>query len=310
MTTVHDAFADVASLGMRIANLRDGDGYLLGIETADGILNVPATAAALGGPAPHDMDELLQRGLGAQVRAVADAAAQSRGEAVVVGRDQVRFAPLVTRPGKILCIGFNYRKHAEETGTKVDDVPPLFAKFSNALNHDGGTVRLPTKVARWFDYETELVIVFGRRCHNVTEADALDHVAGYATGNDISARDLQTQTPQLTAGKISDGFAPVGPWLVTADRVPDPNNLRLQTHVNGETRQDWNTNDMIFNCRQLISFASRILPLEPGDLLFTGTPQGVIFGQPQPPEQRVWLKPGDQVVSELEGLGSLTVTLA
>ncbi len=309
MTTVHDAFADVATLGMRIANLRDGDSCILGVETPQGVLNVPATAAALGFPAPRDVDELLQRGLGAQVRAVVQAAGQAPDDAVTLGLDEVRFAPLVTRPGKILCIGFNYQKHAEETGTKVDDVPPLFAKFSNALNHDGGTVNLPVKVARWFDYETELVIVFGRRCHNVSEADALDYVAGYATGNDISARDLQTQTPQLTAGKISDGFAPVGPWLVTADRVPDPNDLRLRTHVNGESRQDWSTSDMIFNCRQLISFASGILPMEPGDILFTGTPQGVILGQPQPPEQRVWLKPGDQIVSELEGLGALTVTL-
>jgi 2-keto-4-pentenoate hydratase/2-oxohepta-3-ene-1,7-dioic acid hydratase in catechol pathway len=144
----------------------------------------------------------------------------------------------------------------------------------------------------------------------VSEPDALNYVAGYATGNDFSARDLQTATLQLTAGKISDGFAPVGPWLVTGDRVPDPNNLRLQTHVNGETRQDWNTSDMIFNCRRLISFASGILPMEPGDILFTGTPQGVILGQPEPPEQRRWLKPGDKVVSELEGLGQLTVTLA
>jgi len=310
MATWHDGFADVASLGMRIANLRDGDGYLLGVETADGILNVPATAATLGLPAPQDVDELLQRGLGAQVKDVADAAEQSAGRAVVIAPDEAEFAPLVTRPGKILCVGFNYRKHAEETGTEVGDVPPLFAKFSNALNGDGGTVRLPVEVARWFDYETELVIVFGRRCHHVPEAGALDYVAGYATGNDISARDLQTQTPQLTAGKISDGFAPVGPWLVTADRVPDPNDLRLQTHVNGQRRQDWTTKDMIFNCRQLISFVSGILPMEPGDILFTGTPQGVIFGQPQPPEERVWLKPGDRVVSELEGLGALTVTLA
>jgi 2-keto-4-pentenoate hydratase/2-oxohepta-3-ene-1,7-dioic acid hydratase in catechol pathway len=309
MTVDLDRYADVAQLGMRLANLRKDGSCVLGAETEGGVLDVPATAAALGLLAPRDMDELLQRGLGAQVGVVADAAARQPGAAVVV-QAPATFAPLVTRPGKILCVGFNYRKHAEETNTKINDVPPLFAKFPNALNRDGGTVYLPTKVASWFDYETELVIVFGRECRNVSEEYALDYVAGYAVGNDVSARDLQTATPQLTAGKISDGFAPIGPWLVPASRIPDPNNLRLQTHVNGESRQDWNTSDMIFNCRRLISFVSGILPMGPGDVLFTGTPQGVILGQPGPPEKRQWLKSGDVVVSEIEGLGSLTVTLA
>lgn len=147
MSTVHNAFADVASLGMRTANLRDGAAYAVGVETADGVLHVPATAAALGLPAPRDVDELLQTGVGAQVEAVLDAARRSPHAAVIVGRDGLRFAPLVTRPGKILCVGFNYQKHAEEADTKVGDVPPLFAKFSSALNHDGGTVHLPTGVA-------------------------------------------------------------------------------------------------------------------------------------------------------------------
>ena len=307
---VHDAFGDVATANLRVANMLRGPTYYLGVETDRGVLDVPATAAVAGLPAPRDVDELLQKGLGAQLSAVVDAAEDRPADAVIVDEPQTHFGPLVSRPGKILCVGFNYRKHAEETGTEVGDVPPLFAKFSNALNRHRGVVNLPTEVASWFDYETELVIVLGRRCHNVAEVEALDYVAGYAIGNDISARDLQTATPQLTAGKISDGFAPLGPWLVTADRIPDPNKLRLQTHVNGESRQDWNTDDMIFDCRQLISFASSILPLEPGDIIFTGTPQGVIFGQPGPPEQRRWLKPGDEVVSEIAGLGQLAVTLS
>jgi 2-keto-4-pentenoate hydratase/2-oxohepta-3-ene-1,7-dioic acid hydratase in catechol pathway len=209
-----------------------------------------------------------------------------------------------------VCVGFNYREHAEETGTPIPTVPPLFNKYNNSLNRHGGTIALPTRVAYQFDYETELVIVMGREARNVTEDQALAYVAGYATGNDFSARDLQTATTQFMIGKTSDGFAPIGPWLVTADRVPDPNSLRLRTHVNGEQRQDWNTSDMIFNCAQLISFASGIFPLSPGDVIFTGTPQGVIFGQKEPREQRAWLKGGDEVTSELEGLGRLTVTLA
>ena len=259
--------------------------------------------------APQDMDDLLQRGRAAEVRAVLDALDSQSREVALLDPAALRFAPLVTRPQKIVCVGFNYREHAAETGTPIPKVPPLFNKYNNALNRHGGTIALPTRVAYQFDYETELVIVMAREARNVTEDQALAYVAGYATGNDFSARDLQTATTQFMIGKTSDGFAPIGPWLVTADLVPDPNSLRLQTHVNGEQRQDWNTSDMIFNCAQLISFASGIFPLSPGDVIFTGTPQGVIFGQKEPRDQRAWLKAGDQVTSELECLGRLTVTL-
>jgi len=222
----------------------------------------------------------------------------------------VKFAPLVTRPEKIICVGFNYRKHAEETGTPIPKAPPLFSKFRNALNHHEGVVVLPTRIDDRFDYETELVIVFGREGRDVAQAEALDYVAGYAVGNDLSARTMQTATTQFLAGKTSDGFAPLGPWLVTRDRVPDPNALQLRTFVNGETKQEWNTRDMIFNCRQLIAFVTSIMTIKPGDIIFTGTPQGVIFGEKAPPEQRRWLRAGDEVTSELEGLGRLTVRLA
>jgi 2-keto-4-pentenoate hydratase/2-oxohepta-3-ene-1,7-dioic acid hydratase in catechol pathway len=306
-------FAGVASLGARLANLELAPGTIsLGVETTRGVVVVPSAAKILGMSAPQDMDDLLQRGRAAEVRAVLDALdvldSQSR-EVVLLDPAALRFAPLVTRPQKIVCVGFNYREHAEETGTPIPKVPPLFNKYNNSLNRHGGTIALPTRVAYQFDYETELVIVMGREARNVTEDQALAYVAGYATGNDFSARDLQTATTQFMIGKTSDGFAPIGPWLVTADLAPDPNSLRLQTYVNGEQRQDWNTSDMIFNCAQLISFASGIFPLSPGDVIFTGTPQGVIFGQKEPRDQRAWLRPGDQVTSELEGLGRLTVTL-
>jgi 2-keto-4-pentenoate hydratase/2-oxohepta-3-ene-1,7-dioic acid hydratase in catechol pathway len=309
-------FAQVASLGARLANLELEPGTIsLGVETPRGVVVVPSAAKIHGMSAPQDMDDLLQHGRADEVRAVLDAvdtaSLDSRAaEAVLVDPAQLRFAPLVTRPQKIVCVGFNYREHAEETGTPIPTVPPLFNKYNNSLNRHGGTIALPTRVAYQFDYETELVIVMGREARNVTADQALAYVAGYATGNDFSARDLQTATTQFMIGKTSDGFAPIGPWLVTADRVPDPNSLRLRTHVNGEQRQDWNTSDMIFNCAQLISFASGIFPLSPGDVIFTGTPQGVIFGQKEPREQRAWLKAGDEVTSELEGLGRLTVTLA
>ena len=302
-------FREVSGLGLRLANLRNGDDYVLGAATEAGVLDVPATAVAFGLPAPGDVDELLQEGRGAQVRAVLDAVKHDAGKAVQIEEQHATFGPLVTRPEKIICVGFNYQQHADETGTAVPSVPALFNKYNNALNYDGGRITLPTRVASQFDYETELVIIFGRACHNVSEDEALDYVAGYATGNDFSARDLQSATTQFMIGKTSDGFGPIGPWLVTADLVPDPNDLTLKTWVNGAIRQDSTTNDMIFNCRRLISFASTIFSIKPGDIMFTGTPQGVIFGDPRPANEREWLKADDTVVSQVGGLGSLTVTL-
>ncbi len=300
---------EVSSLGKRLANLRSHAGLTLGVETTEGVIDLTATAAALGLPAPRDVDDLLQNRRGAEVRAVLDALERNTTSAVVIELAAARFAPLVTRPEKIICIGFNYREHAKETDTPIPKARPLFSKFNNALNHHGGTVRLPTRVAREFDYETELVIVFGRECRDVSEADALDVVAGYTIGNDISARDLQTQTSQFLPEKTSDGFAPIGPWLAAADLIPDPNALTLRTTVNGEVRQDWTTRDMIYDCRKLISFVTGIMTIKPGDILFTGTPQGVILGFKEPRDQRPWLKAGDQVVSEIDGLGALRVAL-
>ena len=275
-----------------------------------GVLNVTATGLALGMPAPSDMDDLLQRGLSRQVENIRLAVKEHAEKSVLIPVTEVRFAPLVTRPEKVLCIGFNYKKHAEETGTEVPKAPPLFAKFANSLSGHEGIVKLPVAVDSHFDYETELVVIIGTTCRDVSEGEALDYVAGYAIGNDISARKLQQQTPQITAGKISDGFAPVGPWLVTRDRIADPNDLQLETYLNGEKRQHWTTSDMIFDCRSLIRFISGITTLKPGDILFTGTPQGVILGEKIPAPLRRWIKPGDEVLSKIEGLGELRVTFS
>ncbi len=309
MVSDHTQRDEVASLGLRIANIRIRDDISLGVEVDDGVLDVGATASALGLPAPDNLDDLLKNALAPELRGLMEAVSEHKRAAVIVPLSQVAFAPLVTRPEKIICIGFNYQRHAEETGTPIPKAPPLFSKFHNALNHHGGTIKLPTKIDDRFDYETELVIVFGREFTGIPEADALDQVAGYAVGNDFSARKMQTVTTQFLAGKASDGFAPVGPWLVTRDRVPDPNNLKLQTTVNGEKRQDWTTADMIFDCRKLIAYVAGIMTIKPGDILFTGTPQGVIFGEKAPPEERNWLKAGDEVVSSIEGLGTLSVRL-
>lgn len=163
-------------------------------------------------------------------------------------------------------------------------------------------------MAEKFDYEIELVIVMGKTAHNVSEADALSYVAGYATGNDFTARDLQYERGgQWLIGKTPDGFAPVGPYMVTADQI-DPQNLKLGCRVNGETRQSWNTNDMIFPCKQLIAYISKHMTLKPGDIIYTGTPHGVINGMPK--DKQVWLKPGDKIACSLEKLGELKFELA
>ena len=290
---------------MTLLNLRTPAGPRLGVKTARGVLDVAAAAAMYKLPAPLDTDDLLQHGKGGMLAKVVAAAADGLAR-LYLREGAVQHAPLVTRPEKIIMMGFNYRRHAAETNTPIPANPTLFNKFNSALNHHGGTIALPA-AAKHFDYEVELVMVFGRECRNVSEADALDYVAGYCTGNDFSARDMQYLTSQFMIGKTFDGFAPLGPHLVTSDLVGDPNALRLECRVNGEQRQDWTTGDMIFNCRQMISFASRMMTIKPGDVFFTGTPHGVIFGKPK--AEQVWLKSGDRVVCSVEKLGELAFSL-
>ena len=185
--------------------------------------------------------------------------------------------------------------------------PILFNKYNTALNGHRGIIKVSQEPAEQFDYEVELVIVMGRVARNVSEADALSHVFGYCTGNDFTARDLQRVSSQWMLGKSLDGFAPIGPYLVTADQVPDPNRLKLECRVNGEVRQSSNTADMVFNCASLISYISKHFTLRPGDIIFTGTPEGVISGYPK--DKQVWLKAGDRLTSTLEGLGELQFSL-
>ncbi len=281
----------------------------LGVKTEKGILDVPAAAAILKMHAPATIDDLLQNEDGPSLNALVDAAAKSPKTAKAYRQEtSIQYGPVVTRPEKIVCIGLNYRRHAEEIGAKIPKQPVLFSKYNTALNWHLGTIKLPVNAANKFDYEVELVMIMGKEAHNVSEADALSYVAGYATGNDFTARDLQLETGgQWLIGKTPDGFAPVGPYMLTADLVPDPNNLKLECRVNGETRQSWNTNDMIYNCKYLVSYVSKVITLRPGDIIYTGTPQGVIQGMP--PDKRVWLKAGDKIACSLEKLGELKFEL-
>ncbi len=214
--------------------------------------------------------------------------------------DDVTWLPPVLNPGKVLAIGKNYHAHAAELDSVAPDYPMVFNKTASSLIGHKQPVVIPAAVQKT-DYEGELVVVIGRTCTNVSEADALDYVAGYTIGNDVSARGWQRRTSQFAMGKMIDTFGPVGPVLVTPDSIPDVQNLAVRTWVNGDLRQDGNTRDMIFSVAHTISYISQIVTLHVGDMIFTGTPDGVGAGR-KPPQ---FLQPGDRVEIEIEGIGRL-----
>lgn len=300
--------------GVTLLAMRNADGSeTLGAKLADDtVLDVRRASQLLGMAAPLTLEELLGEGNARGLNElIAAAQASRRAAAAMVKESAVTFGRLFTHPGKIVCIGLNYRAHAAETNLKLPSVPILFNKYNNALAAHNCTIKLPPReVSYKFDYETELLIVMGRSARNVPEADALDYVAGYCTSHDFSARDLQLETPsvQWMIGKTLDNFGPIGPYFVSADRVGDPNSLRIETYVNGERRQSSNTSNMIFNPQKLIAYISKMWTLEPGDIIWSGTPEGVILGYPK--EKQVWLKAGDEVVSTIEKLGTLRFNLA
>jgi 2-keto-4-pentenoate hydratase/2-oxohepta-3-ene-1,7-dioic acid hydratase in catechol pathway len=207
----------------------------------------------------------------------------------------------IPRPGKIVCVGLNYRDHAAEGGMDLPKAPLLFAKWPNTLIGDRDAVVLPPESTQ-VDYEAELGVVIGTTAKRVSERDALDHVAGYICVNDVSARDLQFADGQWTRGKSPDTFCPVGPRLVPREEIGDPQALAIRCIVNGEALQDSSTAQMIFSVAEIIAYASQVITLEEGDLIATGTPAGVgVFRDP-----KVLLQDGDEVAVEIEGLGTLT----
>ena len=300
--------------GVTLLSIRGGDGTDgLGVKLGDGdVLDVRRASQLLGISAPATLDELLKEGNARGLKALMTAAQGSTKAApAMVKESSITFGKLFSNPGKIVCIGLNYRAHAQEANLKIPSVPILFNKYNNALAAHNCTIRLPPpEIAYKFDYETELLIVIGTRARNVPEAEALGYVAGYCTAHDFSARDLQLETPsgQWMIGKTLDSFGPIGPYFVSADVVGDPNNLKIQTHVNGEERQSSNTSFMIFNPQKLIAYISKMWTLEPGDIIWSGTPEGVILGYPK--DKQVWLKGGDEIVSTIDKLGSLRFRLA
>jgi 2-keto-4-pentenoate hydratase/2-oxohepta-3-ene-1,7-dioic acid hydratase in catechol pathway len=210
----------------------------------------------------------------------------------------------VPRPGKIVCVGLNYRDHAEESGQPIPEEPVLFAKFANSILGPDAAIEVPAIVEQP-DYEAELGVVIGHTARRVDAADALDHVAGYTCINDVSARDLQFRSSQWLLGKAIDGFLPVGPWIATTREVGDPQTLGIRCLVDGEILQHSSTKQMVFGVAELVAFISRTITLEPGDLIATGTPPGV--GMARTP--RRWLRGGDTVTVEIERIGALTNTV-
>jgi 2-keto-4-pentenoate hydratase/2-oxohepta-3-ene-1,7-dioic acid hydratase in catechol pathway len=228
-----------------------------------------------------------------------------RAAGAVLDRARVSLLAPVPRPGKILCIGLNYKDHAAESNSPLPERPLLFSKFPTCALAPGGTIRIPRGSAN-LDYEAELGVVIGRRATRVPAAKAMEHVLGYVNFNDVSARDFQFKDGQWQRGKSCDTFAPFGEYVATTDEIPDPHRLRIRLRLNGKTMQDSNTDQLIFGVPQLVESLSEHVTLEPGDVIATGTPPGVGFARKPP----VWMQPGDRVEVEIEGLGVLANVVA
>lgn len=275
---------------MRIASISKGTESGLALADGGGAL------ALFGADAPGDLDALARTG------EIARAGEAIKARGAPVDLDALTFRPPLSTPPKIICVGLNYAEHAAEGGNEVPSFPALFVRFPTTLVGHGQPI-LRSPLSEKLDYEGELVAVIGKGGKSIARADALSHVAAYSIFNDASVRDYQRKTSQFTPGKNFDGTGGFGPWLVTPDEVPaGANGLRLQTRLNGQTVQDATTADMIFDVAELVHLLSSFMTLETGDVIVTGTPSGVGFARKPP----LWMKHGDLVEVEIEGLGTLS----
>lgn len=278
---------------MRLVTFTAGTGVpAIGVVVEDRVLSLSTSSFP-------DMTAFLAGGTAALLEAAALTGGETRPEAVF-NLNQVRLLAPVPRPGKIIAVGLNYRDHAIETRQEIPTIPIIFAKFSSSINGPDADVNIPGDDPQ-VDYEAELGVVIGRKAKAVSETDAMEYVAGYMPLNDVSARRWQFADKQWVRGKSCDTFCPTGPWLTTADDVPDPHALAIRMRVNGNTVQNSNTSNLIFRIQALIQFISSAITLDPGDIIATGTPDGVgVFRKPP-----VFLKAGDMMEVEIEGLGIL-----
>ncbi|MCL1834886.1 MAG: fumarylacetoacetate hydrolase family protein [Oscillospiraceae bacterium] len=268
----------------------------VGAKTEKGVADL--TAAGF----PSSMNEVI---LGGETMLKRISEAMQKSDLPAYDAQSIKYLP-VTKPAKIICEGLNYTSHAEETGGEAPKYPIFFSKFEDSLSAHNQPVKLPPWLTR-YDYEAELVVVIGRHAYNIPAETAGEYIFGYACGNDLSARDSQFLSTQWLTGKALPGFAPVGPFILTSDSFDPEKSNGIYCEVNGETVQAGDTADMIFTCRTALYEASKYFPLSPGDLIFTGTPAGVIQGRKR--EERVWLKAGDIVKVRIDGIGELTTPL-
>ncbi len=292
---------------MKLVSYGSERGVRAGAIRDDAVVDLWDALGRDGAPAPGARAAALPTGLRALlgISSAQEISAAAESGETGPALAEIELLPPVTDPQKIVCIGLNYRAHAEEAGMEPPSAPTFFAKFANALAAPGATVTLPA-VSEKVDYEAEVAFVIGSRAANVTEADALAHVAGYTLLNDLSARDLQFQTPQWIPGKVFDGSAPCGPWLVTPDEAGAADAIGIALDLNGERMQESDTGDLIFGVAELVAHLSKLMTLEPGDIVSTGTPAGV--GSTRKP--RVWLSDGDECVVSSPQLGELRTPLA
>ena len=289
-----------ALLAERIVDLNRAYRAALHEELAIADLRVPPEMVTLLQGGERTLQAVQQAVAFVEGRLAEDAGAFA-GHGIIYALDEVTLLPPVLRPGKVVCLGLNYREHAAESGMAVPAYPVLFHKVAGSLVGHNQPIVLP-RISSQVDYEAELAIIIGRRGKYIAEAEAFDYIAGYTNANDVSARDLQFRTSQWTTGKMLDTFGPLGPALVTRDEVPDPQTLAIKTILNGQIMQDSNTADMIFAVPFIVSYLSQLVTLEPGDVILTGTPQGIGNARTPP----VFLKSGDTVTIEIERLGQLT----
>lgn len=269
----------------------------------DKVLNLLELSAIKKRPLPLSLDELVSlgiEGLNLLENLIDDSTGDDVKEALVE-RNEVKMEAPISSPPKIICLGLNYRDHAEEGGAKIPDEPIIFMKPRTSIIGPEELIIKP-KFVKQLDYEVELAIIIGKRGKNIPSSEAEDYIFGYTAFNDVSARDIQFKDGQWTRGKSFDTFAPIGPCITTTSQIGDPNNLHLLTRVNGEVRQNSSTRNMIFNVYEIVHQMSRVMTLEPCDIIATGTPAGVAaFMKPKP----VFLSPGDIVEIEVENIGTL-----
>jgi 2-keto-4-pentenoate hydratase/2-oxohepta-3-ene-1,7-dioic acid hydratase in catechol pathway len=283
---------------MRLVTFRQAGVEHLGVERSDGPL---LPASRLGPGLPATMRELLAGGPPA-LQALQAAVDGTTGDAAALDPTEVEIEAPLPRPGKIVAIGLNYHDHAQEQGLEAPAAPIVFAKFSTSVVPSGAVVAWDPALTQEVDLEAELGVVIGRTARLVAEQDALSYVLGYTCINDVSARDLQFSDKQFVRAKSLDTFCPMGPALVTADEIPDPQQLAIREMLNGETIQDSNTANMVFGVAELVSICYQAFTLEPGDVLATGTPGGVLVYR----KPKVMLKDGDEMTIEIERIGRLT----